>query len=91
MPNQDARGHGERIASLEERFNHLLARINHLDVCLDEAKTQAAKDAAIIKKKLDTWDGRWKYGIGIIIGTILASGSGTVSLKSLIDLLSKLR
>lgn len=88
------KNHGERIASLEERFNNLLSRINHLDECLDDAKIQSAKDAAIIKKKLDTWDERWtrwKIGFGVIIGAILASGSGTVSLKTLIDLLAKLR
>lgn len=89
--SENYKNHGERIASLEERFTHLLARINHLDECLDDAKTQAAKDAAIIKQKLDTWDSRWKYGIGIIIGAILVSGSGTVSLKTLLELLGKLR
>jgi hypothetical protein len=78
------RPHGERIASLEKGFEGMVDRLNHLDVCLDEAKVQSAENFVAIQKKLSTWDNRWKYAIGVIVGAVLVAGSGTVSLQNLL-------
>lgn len=89
MTNESSR-HGERIASLEERYTQLTTRLNHLDQCLDGAKLQAAENFSAIQKKLTEWESRWKFALAFLLGAIIAAGSGTVSLKSLIDLLEKI-
>lgn len=43
MPNEPRGGHGERIATLESGYEHLVNRINHLDDCVDGVKVQAEK------------------------------------------------
>ena len=37
--------HGERIACLEERYDHVISRLNHLDECVDGVKVQAEQNA----------------------------------------------
>jgi hypothetical protein len=81
---------GQRVAALEVEFGNLVNRLNHLDDCLDDAKNHAASNFKVIQEKLSAWDTRWKIGLGIIVGMIVASGSGVVSLKSFIELLAKI-
>lgn len=42
-----------------------------------------------IKDELKAFNKRWLIGIGIFCGVVIAAGSGTVSLKSLVELLGK--
>jgi hypothetical protein len=42
-----------------------------------------------VKSELKTFNKRWLIGIGIFCGVVIAAGNGTVSLKSLLDLLAK--
>lgn len=67
-----------------------MQRLDHLDECVDSVKVQAAENAELVRANAQKWDGRWKLGIGIVIGVALATGSGTVSLKSLLDLFGKI-
>jgi hypothetical protein len=89
VQNEAAR-YGERIASLEARFIELVGRLDHLDECLDSAKTHAASNFQTITEKLAAWDTRWKIGLGIIVGMLIVSGGGVVSLKSIIELIGKI-
>lgn len=84
-----ARMHGERIASLEERYTHLLVRINHLDECVDGVKEVAEKNAEIVRSNIEIWNRRWWIGMGVVAGVCVVTGSGTISLKSLLDVLGK--
>lgn len=98
------REHGDRLASLEERFNHMSAelshqtkQLNHLDDCVDSVRTEAVENASAVNEKLrvwekrfDLWSGRLKSALWVLLGAVLAAGSGTVSLKSLIDLIGKI-
>ena len=89
MANDPSR-YGERIATLETKFGDLVSRLNHLDNCLDEAKENAKGNFESIREKLSEWDVRFKVGLGVIVGMVIAAGSGTISLKSLIEWFSKL-
>ncbi len=84
-----SRQHGERIAALEERFEHLVSRLNHLDSCVDSVKVQAEKNAEYARRNERLWDRRWWIGLGIVGTLIFFSGSGFVSLKEFVNLLSK--
>jgi hypothetical protein len=86
----DSHPYGERIASLEKGYETVVSRLNHLDDCLDDAKGQAAADFATIQAKLAQWDKKWWVGVGVIIGVVLISAGGPVSIKGLIELLSKI-
>ncbi len=77
------KAYGERIATLESVMPHVLERLHHLDDCVDDVK----KDNVARDKK---WDKRWNITIGAMGTMFFLSSSGTVSLKSLIELLSKL-
>jgi hypothetical protein len=79
-----------RITRLEDSHRSLVQRLDHLDECVDSVKVQAAENAELVRANAQKWDGRWKLGIGIVIGVALATGSGTVSLKSLLDLFGKI-
>ena len=89
MINESSR-HGERIATLESRFADMLSRMDHLDECVDDVKSHAASNFSAVQAKLSQWDSRWKVALGIIVGMIIMAGSGTVSLKTLLDLLAKI-
>jgi len=80
--NTGLRHQGERIATLESAYGEIVHRLNHLDECVDDVKKVAAENQRI-------WEKRWYIGIGIVVGITLLAGSGTISLKTLIDLLSK--
>ena len=82
--------HGERIATLEEKYDHVIRRLNHLDQCVDGVKVQAEANAAEARKNARLWDRRWWIGLGVVGTLIFISGSGFVSLKELIGLLAKL-
>lgn len=58
-----------------------MSHLKHLDDCVDDVKKQAA-----VRDRI--WDKRWATGIGIIIGACLVTGSGTISLKHLIELIA---
>ena len=81
--------HGERIATLESEYAHVLHRLNHLDECVDGVKVQAAKNAAEARENRELWDRRWWIGIGFVGALIFLSGSGFLSLKELIMLFGK--
>jgi hypothetical protein len=85
MPNVEA-----RLTVLELGHAEMTRRLDHMDESLDKQTEQAAVNAELTRKNAETWDGRWKLGIGIVIGVALATGSGVVSLKSIIELLSKI-
>ena len=68
-----------RLERLEQWRDDITLKMDHLDKCMDSVRETVAK-----------WDRRFLLGLGIIAGLILASGSGTLSLKALIDLLTKL-
>lgn len=84
--NTGGRSLGERVAALETMIHTALpefnARLNHLDECVDGVK----KEASDREKK---WDKRWNIGLGIVLAFIVAAGSGTISLKSLLELMGK--
>lgn len=84
------RDHGERIATLEERYEHVISRLNHLDDCVDGVKSQAEENAKSVRDNQQLWDRRWWIGLGVVGALIFFSGSGFVSLKELVGLLSKL-
>lgn len=90
MPNEPRGGHGERIATLESGYEHLVNRINHLDDCVDGVKVQAEKNAAKVDKNHQLWDRRWVAGLAIIGTLIFVSGSGFISLKELVAVIVKL-
>ncbi len=90
-PEDSLHDDGERIARLETRYRYLVHRINHLDKCIDEAKHQTASNFAAIKNKLQAWDTRWKIALAVILTMIFVSGSGPASLKSIIELIAKLK
>lgn len=83
--------HGERIATLEAEYANVIFRLNHLDDCVDGVKVQAEENADLARKNRELWDRRWWVGIGFVTALIFLSGSGFVSLKELIVLISKLR
>lgn len=85
---REHRDYGERIALLEDRYGHLLVRIDHLDECVDSVKEEAVKNTASIHSKLSVWDKRMYIGIGLILGMIAAAGNWG-GLKWLIELFSK--
>ena len=85
MPTVEA-----RLGRLEANHMEIMRRLDHLDGCVDDAKSQAATAADLTRKNTELWNGRWKIGIGILIGVALATGSGVVSLKSIIELFSKI-
>lgn len=65
-------------------------RLNHLDDCVDDVKQVAAANHAVAEQNQRKWEKRWYLGIGIVVGMTLLAGSGTISLKSLIELFAKL-
>jgi hypothetical protein len=76
--------HGERIALLERDMDALLKQVNHLD-------GQLAQNFKTIQEKLQTWDSRWKIALAVVLTAIFASGSGSLSLKNILDILSRLK
>ena len=78
--------HGERIVCLEERYDHVISRLNHLDECVDGVKVQAEQNAEKARKNERLWDRRWWIGLGVVGTLIFISGSGFVSLKELVAL-----
>jgi len=82
--------HGERIATLEERYDHVISRLNHLDECVDGVKVQAEENAELARKNRELWDRRWWVGLGFVGALIFLSGSGFLSLKELANLVAKL-
>ncbi|MGC2150787.1 MAG: hypothetical protein WA618_01995 [Terriglobales bacterium] len=91
MPTEpyESRHNGERIAALEKEYEHLLDRINHLDDCVDNVKSQVLQHGEELRKNMLTWDRRWWAGLGFVAALIFLSGSGFVSLKSIVDIFSK--
>jgi len=87
---QEGRNVGQRIAVLEERYDHLVSRLNHLDTCIDGVKEQAAENAGLVRQNMETWDRRWWVGLGFVGALIFLSGSGLLSLKELLALFAKL-
>lgn len=92
MPNDPLaiRHSGERLAALEERYDHLVERINHLDGCVDDVKKQILEHGEALEKNMQTWDRRWWVGLGFVGALMFLSGSGFVSLKSALDVISKI-
>lgn len=90
----DPHFHGERLARLEERYEDVLNRLNHLDECLDGAKVKMAEHVEEVREKMriwdQTWDRRWWVGLGFIAAIVFISGSGFVSLKQLVELIAKI-
>lgn len=84
------RDHGERIAALEERHDHFISRLNHIDDCIDGMKVQVETEAKLAREDREKLAGLLKIGLGIILGMMLLSGTGPVSLHSLISVLSKI-
>lgn len=62
-----------------ERIAILEERIDAFEVTMIE-----------VKEELKTFNKRWLIGIGIFCGVVIAAGSGTVSLKSIIELVGKI-
>lgn len=81
---------GERVATLESEYKEVIRRLNHLDTCVDGVKSQAEENAELARKNRELWDRRWWIGIGFVAALIFLSGSGFLSLKELIGLLTKL-
>ncbi len=80
---------GSRIAVLEERYEHLMRRLNHLDECVDGVKIQAEENAELSRKNERIWDRRWWIGLGVVGSLIFIGGSGPFSLKEVLNLLSR--
>lgn len=80
--NSEFRHQGERIAVLEQGYKKMEESLMHLHDCMHQVKDDATKRDKV-------WDRRWSMGIGIIIGVCLITGSGTISLKHLIEFLTK--
>jgi hypothetical protein len=81
--------HGERIATLEERYEYLHRRLNHLDDCIDSVKGQILQHSDEVRKNTRTWDDRWSFGKGVFwtmsaLFTIL-SGIGIVLLAAIFN------
>ncbi len=84
------KAYGERIATLESVMPAILEKLHHLDDCVDGVKDDV-KGVKIDNIERDKkWDRRWNIAIGAMGTMFFLSSSGTVSLKSLIELLSKL-
>lgn len=81
--NTGIRHQGERIAHLEAVYGEIVNRLDHLDECVDKVKLTSAENQRL-------WEKRWYIGIGILVGMTMLAGSGTISLKTLIELFSKL-
>lgn len=86
---------GERIATLEARYEEVVSRLNHLDTCIDGVRAQAAENAYLVRKNSQVWDDRWSFGKGVfwsvsaimaILGTI-----GLVRLNEIFNILSHLK
>jgi hypothetical protein len=81
---------GERLAALEERVEHIVSRVSHLDECVDGVKIQAEQIADLARENRQLWDRRWTIGVTVVVVLIFVSGSGWVSLKEVVGLAAKL-
>jgi hypothetical protein len=79
----DPKAFGERLATLEAGHRELLSRINSLE-------SQAAGNFAAIQNKLQGWDKRWAWGLGIAGGILIGSGISLVKLVQIASAVAKL-
>lgn len=92
--NSSTRSLGERVAALEAMMHTTIPDIKnhlvHLDECVDEGKKEARERDKESREWEKSWDKKLNIAVGIVVGLIFAAGSGTVSLKTLIEGLGKL-
>ena len=70
----------ERLLALENGQQAIVERMDHLDECMDGVKANLAK-----------WN-RWVLAaFWMLMGMILASGSGTFSLQHLLEILKAVK
>lgn len=69
----------DRLYALEEGHRNIATRLDHLDKCVDG-----------LKSKVDGWSTRAKALFWVMIGVMLASGSGFLSVKFVVDLIKAL-